>query len=187
MEIISLINNYIQSREREVKDLEREIKKYECRLDIVEKEKSLCKQQLELIQQSTTPGQYQSQSQMPVRSPINNKPQDYQSHMHHQHQQHQSHQQQIHSKPSRLLVEGFSGNTTAVGMAEEQNFKHSPSPIINVRQAKEKENVSSSKSFAFLMSIERDLFGQAHRSGSGRRTTYISGNNQGQMQHTMHK
>lgn len=50
MEIISLINNYIQSREREVKDLEREIKKYECRLDIVEKEKSICKQQLELIQ-----------------------------------------------------------------------------------------------------------------------------------------
>jgi hypothetical protein len=51
MEIISLITNYISSKEREFKDLERELKKYECRLDIVEKEKSLCKQQLENIQQ----------------------------------------------------------------------------------------------------------------------------------------
>ena len=84
-------------------------------------------------------------------------------------------------------MEGFSGNTTSVGLAEEQNFKHSPSPIINVRQPKEKENVSSSKLFAFLISLERDLFGQANRSGSARRTTYMSGNNQGQMQHNMHK
>lgn len=43
MEIISLLSNVISSKDREVKDLEREIKKYECRLDIVEKEKILCK------------------------------------------------------------------------------------------------------------------------------------------------
>lgn len=43
MEIISLLTNVISSKDREVKDLEREIKKYECRLDIVEKEKILCK------------------------------------------------------------------------------------------------------------------------------------------------
>ena len=50
MEIISLLNNCFQSKEREAKDLEREIKKYECRLDIAEKEKIICKQQLELMQ-----------------------------------------------------------------------------------------------------------------------------------------
>lgn len=44
MEIISMLSNLISVKERETKDLERELKKYECRLDIVEKEKTLCKQ-----------------------------------------------------------------------------------------------------------------------------------------------
>ena len=41
--------------------------------------------------------------------------------------------------------------------------KQSPSPIINTKQQKEKENVASKK----------DLFG-AQRSGSARRTVYLS-------------
>ena len=50
MEVISLFNNVIQNKDRELKDIVREKKKVECRLDIIEKEKNLCKQQLELIQ-----------------------------------------------------------------------------------------------------------------------------------------
>ena len=76
MEIISLINNCFQARERETRDLEREIKRYECRLDIAEKEKNLCKQQLELVHSSNGMGQqmaYSSQQQnnsFLKRSPI---------------------------------------------------------------------------------------------------------------------
>jgi hypothetical protein len=33
----------IQSKERDIKELTREKKKVECRLDIIEKEKNLCK------------------------------------------------------------------------------------------------------------------------------------------------
>lgn len=43
MEIISLFNNVIQNKEREMKEMVREKKKMEYRLDIVEKEKNLCK------------------------------------------------------------------------------------------------------------------------------------------------
>jgi len=43
MEIISMVNTCFQTKERDMKDLEREIKKYECRLEIAEKEKTLCK------------------------------------------------------------------------------------------------------------------------------------------------
>lgn len=43
MEIISLFNNVIQNKERELKEMVREKKKMEYRLDIVEKEKNLCK------------------------------------------------------------------------------------------------------------------------------------------------
>lgn len=43
MEIISLFSNVIQGKERELKDLQREKKKVECKLDIVEKEKNLFK------------------------------------------------------------------------------------------------------------------------------------------------
>lgn len=43
MEIISQLNNIITLKDREVKDIEREKKKVECRLDIIEKEKVLCK------------------------------------------------------------------------------------------------------------------------------------------------
>ncbi len=52
MEIISLVSNALQQKEKEVKELARERKKVECRLDIVEKEKNLCKQQLEIVQSS---------------------------------------------------------------------------------------------------------------------------------------
>ena len=44
MEIVSLFTNVIQSRERELKEVAREKKKVECKLEIVEKEKNLCKQ-----------------------------------------------------------------------------------------------------------------------------------------------
>jgi hypothetical protein len=49
MEIISLFSNVLQSKEKEIKEVHREKKKVECRLDIIEKEKNLCKQQLEII------------------------------------------------------------------------------------------------------------------------------------------
>lgn len=43
MEIISLFSNVLQAKERELKDTNREKKKIECKLDIIEKEKNLCK------------------------------------------------------------------------------------------------------------------------------------------------
>lgn len=43
MEIISMLSNHVSTKERELKDLEREIKKYECRIEILEKEKVICK------------------------------------------------------------------------------------------------------------------------------------------------
>ena len=43
MEIISLFNNVIQNKDRELKDVIREKKKVDCRLDIIEKEKNLQK------------------------------------------------------------------------------------------------------------------------------------------------
>jgi hypothetical protein len=43
MEIISLFSNVLQSKDRDLKELAREKKKIECKLDIMEKEKNLCK------------------------------------------------------------------------------------------------------------------------------------------------
>jgi hypothetical protein len=43
MEIISLFSNVLQSKDRDLKELAREKKKIECKLDIIEKEKNLCK------------------------------------------------------------------------------------------------------------------------------------------------
>lgn len=44
MEIISQFSNVIQAKDSQIKDMQREKKKVECRLDIIEKEKNLCKQ-----------------------------------------------------------------------------------------------------------------------------------------------
>ena len=43
MEIISLFSSVIERKEREIKEVVREKKKIEGRLDIIEKEKNLCK------------------------------------------------------------------------------------------------------------------------------------------------
>jgi hypothetical protein len=49
MEIVSAVGGALQYREREIKEVSREKNKVECRLEITEKEKNLCKQQLELL------------------------------------------------------------------------------------------------------------------------------------------
>ena len=83
MEIISMLSNLIQSKEREIKELEREIKQYDCKMNILEKEKIMYKQQLEMMS-NTQPSQYvQSNSGNTSqlynrRSPSNNAPHHHQ-------------------------------------------------------------------------------------------------------------
>lgn len=55
MEIISMLSNLISSKEREVKELEREVKQSECKLNILEKEKTMYKQQLEMMSNNGIP------------------------------------------------------------------------------------------------------------------------------------
>ena len=50
MEAISFLNAQAQAKDRELKELRRDRKKTEYRLDIVEKEKNLMKQQFEVLQ-----------------------------------------------------------------------------------------------------------------------------------------
>ena len=54
MEIISLISNVIQQKEKDMQELCREKIRVECKLEVVEKEKNMCKQQLDQIQHSNS-------------------------------------------------------------------------------------------------------------------------------------
>lgn len=50
-----MLSNLISAKEREVKELEREVKQFECKLNILEKEKIMYKQQLDMMSNNTIP------------------------------------------------------------------------------------------------------------------------------------
>ena len=49
MEIVSILTQHLQSKEKDLKEISRENKKLESRLEISEKEKNICKQQINLL------------------------------------------------------------------------------------------------------------------------------------------
>mmetsp|Transcript_18848 Transcript_18848/g.13672 ORF Transcript_18848/g.13672 Transcript_18848/m.13672 type:complete len:139 (+) Transcript_18848:566-982(+) len=65
MEIISLLSNAAGTKEKEFKELLREKKNVEHRLEITEKEKNLCKRQLDLLH-SSSPTSSQPLQKSPV-------------------------------------------------------------------------------------------------------------------------